>query len=77
MEKPVNQRDEFESGYWRRWLSIGFEFAAVIVFFMYMGYLADVKLGTEPWLMLAGFFMGFIGMFYLIFKEVWKFKDKM
>jgi len=69
-------QDQFENGYWRRWLGFGLEFVVTIAFFMYMGYLADVKLGTGPWLMLAGFFVGFIGMFYLIFKEVWKFKDK-
>jgi F0F1-type ATP synthase assembly protein I len=61
---------------WRRWTGLGIEFGGVIAIFCYMGYLADKRFGTGPWLFLTGFFLAFIGMMYLIFKQVTNFGDK-
>lgn len=68
--------DHFGAAHWQRWAGIGFEFAGVIAVFVYMGYVADEKFGTGPWLLLTGFFVGFVGMLYLVFKEVWKIGSK-
>jgi F0F1-type ATP synthase assembly protein I len=66
------QEDKFNAAEWQKWAGMGFEFAGVIGIFVYMGYVADEKLGSGPWLLLTGFFVGFVGMLYLVFKEVWK-----
>ena len=66
------KNDQFNAAYWQKWAGIGFEFAGVIGIFVYMGYVADEKFETGPWLLLTGFFVGFVGMLYLVFKEVWK-----
>lgn len=52
-----------------RWLSIGIEYAGVLGIFAYIGYQADKRFGTEPWLMISGLFLAMIGMTYLMFKE--------
>ncbi|MBN1764742.1 MAG: AtpZ/AtpI family protein [Sedimentisphaerales bacterium] len=53
-----------------RWMSYGLELAGVIGIFTYGGYKLDEKLQTLPWLMIAGFFIGFVGMMYLLWKEL-------
>jgi F0F1-type ATP synthase assembly protein I len=37
---------------------LGIQFAASIVVFLYLGQWLDRKLGTAPWLLLAGVFLG-------------------
>jgi F0F1-type ATP synthase assembly protein I len=37
---------------------LGIQFAASIVVFLYIGQWLDRKLGTAPWLLLAGVFVG-------------------
>lgn len=53
-----------------RWLSLGVEFGGVIAIFCYMGYKIDAAFNTSPWFLLGGFVFSFIGMLYLIFKQV-------
>ena len=52
-----------------KWLGFGLEFCGVLAIFCYLGYKLDEKLKTSPWFLLAGFFVGFSGMIYLIIKE--------
>ena len=52
-----------------RWLGLGVEFGGVIGIFTWAGYWADRKLGSSPWLMVAGLMVGFVGMTYLLYKE--------
>ena len=59
-----------------RWLGFGIEFGGTIAIFCYIGYKLDEVLNTSPWLLLAGFFVAFVGMFYLIFKQTRNIKDK-
>ncbi len=53
-----------------RWLGYGVELAGVIGFFAYIGYLADQKFETKPWLTVTGILIAMVGMFYLLFKEL-------
>jgi F0F1-type ATP synthase assembly protein I len=55
-----------------RWLGFGFEFCGVVGFFCYVGYRLDGYFGTSPWLLLAGFFVGFLGIMYSTIKDLWK-----
>ena len=38
-------------------------------FFVLIGYWLDQRWNTSPWLLLTGFFVGFVGMFYNIWKQ--------
>ncbi len=47
---------------------IGFALVALVVLFTTAGYWLDRWLGTGPWLMVAGVFVGFgLGLAYLVF----------
>jgi F0F1-type ATP synthase assembly protein I len=52
-----------------RWMGAGLEFCGVIAIFTFFGYKLDAHFHTSPWLLLTGFFIGFIGMVYLFYKE--------
>jgi hypothetical protein len=62
-----------DNGLWR-WTGFGVEFIGVMGLFTYVGRWADQKFGTGPWLMVAGFFIAFIGMIYLVIKETLKWR---
>ncbi|MGA1980751.1 MAG: AtpZ/AtpI family protein [Sedimentisphaerales bacterium] len=55
-----------------KWAGLGFEFVGVLAVFCYMGYKLDKALNTSPWLLLAAFAVGFIGMLYIILKQSWR-----
>jgi len=42
-----------------RLAGIGIQFAVVLVAFLFAGKWLDDRLGTEPWLLMAGVFVGF------------------
>ena len=66
------QESQSENNKWKtimKWSGLGVEFAGVIILFCYFGYKLDEKLQTSPWFFLAGFFLGFIGMLYIIIKD--------
>ena len=44
-----------------RYAGVGVQFAATIGVFAFAGYWADGKLGSSPWLMIVGVFVGFGG----------------
>jgi ATP synthase protein I len=52
-----------------KWSGLGVEFAGVIILFCFFGYKLDEKFQTSPWFLLGGFFVGFIGMMYIIIKD--------
>ena len=66
------QENQSENKKWKtimKWSGLGVEFAGVIILFCYFGYKLDEKFQTSPWFLLAGFFLGFIGMLYIIIKD--------
>jgi len=69
---PTNEPkpDNSKTNYAKR-IGFGIEFCGVIAVFCYIGYRIDQSCNTRPWFLLAGFFVGFTGMLYLVFKEVW------
>jgi F0F1-type ATP synthase assembly protein I len=50
--------------------SFGLEFGGVVAIFCYMGYQLDAALNSSPYFLLGGFFLSFIGMLYLAFKQI-------
>jgi F0F1-type ATP synthase assembly protein I len=69
MAQQENQSDNKKWKTIMKWSGLGVEFAGVIILFCYFGYKLDEKLQTSPWFLLAGFFVGFIGMLYIIIKD--------
>ena len=54
---------------WASWGSLGIEFAAGIVVFFLLGSWADATWGTDPWLRVAGAFVGIVLGTYLLIKK--------
>ena len=52
------------------YLGLGLQFAAAILLFVYLGQWLDRRLGTEPWLLLIGVFVGAGGGFYSIYRKL-------
>lgn len=53
-----------------RYAGLGVQFAGALVLFGALGRWADGKLGTDPWLMVAGIFLGFVGGMVSVVKSV-------
>lgn len=52
------------------YLGLGLQLAAAILVFYFIGSWADRKLGTDPWLMIAGVIVGAVGGFIQFFRSV-------
>ena len=48
----------------------GLQFAVSIILFLVLGQWADRKLGTAPWLLLAGVFIGGAAAFYSMYRKI-------
>jgi F0F1-type ATP synthase assembly protein I len=72
MSPQENQPDNKKWQTIMRWTGLGIEFAGVIALFCYFGYKLDEHFQTSPWLLLAGFFVAFIGMMYIVIKDTRK-----
>jgi F0F1-type ATP synthase assembly protein I len=48
----------------------GLQFVVAILVFLYVGQWLDRRLGTAPWLMIVGIFLGAGGTFYLMFRKL-------
>ena len=53
-----------------RFAGVGLQFALSILVFVYAGQWLDRKLGTAPWLLLAGVFIGAGGSFYSMYRRL-------
>lgn len=52
-----------------RFSALGLQFAATILAFAAVGWWLDRKLGTQPWLLIVGVFLGFgLGLYSMILK---------
>ncbi len=75
MEQNEQQKKNEKVDYYR-WIGFGVEFCAVIGFFCYAGFRLDEYFHTTPWLMLSLFFISFLGMMYITYKDLQKKSDK-
>lgn len=53
-----------------RYATLGIQFAASMCILGYAGHWADGKLGTHPWLLIVGLFLGAAGSFYSLLQAV-------
>jgi ATP synthase protein I len=53
-----------------QFLGVGLQFAASIVLFLFLGQWLDSRLGTEPWLLLIGVFVGAGAGFYSLYRQL-------
>jgi ATP synthase protein I len=51
-------------------IGLGFEMAVPVVLFLFAGYKLDQWLGSTPWLLVLGAFLGMIVGFYSLYKRV-------
>lgn len=51
-------------------LGVGLQFAASILFFLFLGQWLDRRLGTEPWLLLLGVFVGAGAGFFALYRQL-------
>jgi F0F1-type ATP synthase assembly protein I len=51
-------------------LGVGLQFALSIVLFLFVGRWLDAKLGTAPWLLLAGVMLGAAAGFYSLYRQL-------
>jgi len=53
-----------------RFAGVGLQFALSIIVFLYAGQWLDRKLGTAPWFLLIGVFVGGAGSFYSMYHKL-------
>lgn len=53
-----------------RYAGVGLQFAATIGLFAWAGYALDDRLGTSPWLLIVGVFLGFAGAMISLVRRV-------
>jgi ATP synthase protein I len=53
-----------------QYLGVGIQFAGAIVLFLFVGQWLDRQLGTEPWLLLLGVFVGAGAGFYSLYRQL-------
>ena len=49
---------------------VGLQFAVSIIVFLYLGQWLDRKLGTAPWLLIIGMFLGAGASFYSMYRKL-------
>ena len=53
-----------------QYLGVGMQFAGAIVLFLFVGQWLDERLGTSPWLLLLGVFVGAGAGFYSLYRQL-------
>jgi ATP synthase protein I len=51
-------------------MGVGLGFAASILLFFFLGRWLDERLGTEPWLLIAGVFVGLAAGFWSMYRRL-------
>jgi F0F1-type ATP synthase assembly protein I len=52
------------------YIGVGLQFAGAIVLFLFVGQWLDRRLGTEPWLLFLGVFVGATAGFYSLYRQL-------
>jgi F0F1-type ATP synthase assembly protein I len=68
-KKPPNGADERGTSV-GEYAGLGLQFAASIILFLFLGQWLDRRLGTEPWMLLIGVFVGAGGSFFLMYRKL-------
>jgi len=65
-----------DRGHGAEFAGLGLQFAASIVVFLYVGQWLDRRLGTDPWLMMIGVFMGAGASFYSMYRKLMAIQER-
>jgi F0F1-type ATP synthase assembly protein I len=68
-DRPPAQAPPKGSTEWARWSGVGFEFAAAVLAFFWLGSRLDATWGTSPWMRVAGAFLGVVVGTYLLIRQ--------
>ena len=71
MVDKISGDKKFDSGL-MKWANLGVEFGVTAAVFCYVGYRIDAAYESSPFFMLGGFFVSFIGLLYLTFRQIKK-----
>ena len=66
----VTSPDDRSGASWLRYSHLGLQYCLTLLLATGLGYLADEKWGTEPWLLVAGSFLGFVLATYQLVRAV-------
>ena len=66
----VDPRRQHDGGGMGQFAGVGLQFAASLILFLYLGQWIDRKLGTAPWFLLLGVFVGGGASFYSIYRKL-------
>lgn len=67
---PPGKRQEEEGFSVSEFAGVGLQFAVSILVFLYLGQWLDRKLGTAPWLLIIGVFLGAGASFYSMYRKL-------
>jgi ATP synthase protein I len=67
---PPGNKGESDGFSVSRVAGIGLQFAVSIIVFLYLGQWLDRKLGTAPWFLLVGVFLGAGASFYSMYRKL-------
>ena len=68
----MNKDDGKAINSWLRYSTLGLQFTVALLLCVLLGTWADGRLGTDPWLTIAGSLLGIFSAMYLVIKEVGK-----
>jgi ATP synthase protein I len=68
--EPPGERGANEGTSITQFAGVGLQFALSILVFLYVGQWLDKKLGTGPWLLLVGVFLGAGASFYSMYRKL-------
>lgn len=69
-DDPGARDDRDAGGALGRYAGLGIQFAASIIVFLYLGQWLDRKLGTAPWMLLIGVFLGAGASFWNMYRKL-------
>ena len=67
---PFGQKDDESANSGSAYMGLGLQFGLAIILFMFVGKWLDARLGTSPWLLILGVFVGAGGGFYSIYRRL-------
>ncbi|MCY2951074.1 MAG: AtpZ/AtpI family protein [Planctomycetota bacterium] len=75
-ERRVDGPEQRQMEQWYRLAGIGMEFVVAVLLFGGIGWWADGRVGTQPWLMLGGGLLGFgVGLWLMLKAALGSFHD--
>lgn len=69
-EPPHRREDGSSLGQAGEFMGVGLQFAGAILLFLFLGRWLDARLGTGPWLLLLGVFVGAGAGFYALYRQL-------